>query len=202
MGWRCSLQRKKWNKNTLDDVSIYQWKGLPFIRHISSVESQKGAIAVQRCYCHRLCTAIAPFWFSTEHLWTAIMSFWLSTDDILIDVLSDCKWKAFDSVSTFNKSDLDGPTCCLWHGVKIKPWKNCTSKASFTQGSTLAVARWPGATRNWCRANKNFQKKLHFGGPIGQLKFQGDDVMRITSYGAEYYRHSLPIVKANTRHLF
>ena len=26
--------------------------------------------------------------------------------------------------------------------------------------------------------------------------------MRITSYGAEYYRHSLPTVKANTRHFF
>ena len=34
-------------------------------------------------YC-RLCTAIAPFWFSTEHLWTAIAPVWLSTDDILI----------------------------------------------------------------------------------------------------------------------
>ena len=71
----------------------------------------------------------------------------------------------------------------------------------YTQGSTLAVARWPGATRNWCRATK-LSKKLHFGGPIGQLNFQGDDVMRITSYGAEYYRHSFPTVKANTRHLF
>ena len=26
--------------------------------------------------------AIAPFWFSMEHLWTAIMPFWLSTDDL------------------------------------------------------------------------------------------------------------------------
>ena len=33
-------------------------------------------------YCHWLCTAIAPFWFSTEHLWAAITPFWLSTDDI------------------------------------------------------------------------------------------------------------------------
>ena len=52
---------------------------------ISSLESQKGAIANERCsvenqkgaiaegrYCHWLCTAIAPFWFSTEHLWAAI----------------------------------------------------------------------------------------------------------------------------------
>ena len=77
----------------------------------------------------------------------------------------------------------------------------CVCVCVCMQGSTLAVARWPGATRNWCRATK-LSKKLQFGGPIGQLKFQGDDVMRITSYGAEYYRHSLPTVKANTRHLF
>ena len=43
---------------------------------ISSAENMKGVNAVQRCsveaqkgHCrHRLCTAIAPFWFSTEHL--------------------------------------------------------------------------------------------------------------------------------------
>ena len=33
-------------------------------------------------YCHILCTAIASFWLSTEHLWVAITPFWLSTDDI------------------------------------------------------------------------------------------------------------------------
>ena len=29
-----------------------------------------------------MCVAIAPSWFSTEHLWTALMPFWLSTDDM------------------------------------------------------------------------------------------------------------------------
>ena len=29
-------------------------------------------------YHHRLCTAIAPFWFSTEHVWLVIAPFWLS----------------------------------------------------------------------------------------------------------------------------
>ena len=33
-------------------------------------------------YHHWLCTAIAPFWFSTEHRWIAITPFWLSTDDM------------------------------------------------------------------------------------------------------------------------
>ena len=32
-------------------------------------------------------TAIAPFWFSTEHLWSVITLFWLSTDDIQICML-------------------------------------------------------------------------------------------------------------------
>ena len=32
-------------------------------------------------YHHRLGSAIAPFWFSTEHLWVMIAPFWLSTDD-------------------------------------------------------------------------------------------------------------------------
>ena len=33
-------------------------------------------------YRHRLCTAIAPFWFSMDYLWILIVPFWLSTDDI------------------------------------------------------------------------------------------------------------------------
>ena len=67
---------------------------------LSSVESQKGVIADQRCshwepegrYCHRLCTAIAPFWFSAEHRWSAITPFWLSTDVVLfIQLLFKCR---------------------------------------------------------------------------------------------------------------
>ena len=27
--------------------------------------------------------AIAPFWFSTEHIWSSIVPFWLSADDII-----------------------------------------------------------------------------------------------------------------------
>ena len=33
-------------------------------------------------YRHRLFTAIAPFWFSTEHHWILITPFWLSTDEL------------------------------------------------------------------------------------------------------------------------
>ena len=48
----------------------------------------------------------------------------------------------------------------------------------------------------------NFQKELHFGGPIGQLKFQGDDVIRITSNGAKCYRHLITMLTANSRYFF
>ena len=36
------------------------------------------------------------------------------------------------------KSDIHGPTWyqCLWYGVKIKPWKMCTSKASLKEHCT------------------------------------------------------------------
>ena len=37
----------------------------------------------ERCYRHRLCTAIPPFWFSTEHHWIVIAPFWLSTNDLM-----------------------------------------------------------------------------------------------------------------------
>ena len=33
---------------------------------------------------HRLCTAIAPFWFSKEHLWIVIATFLLSTNEMKI----------------------------------------------------------------------------------------------------------------------
>ena len=42
------------------------------------------------CYCHILCTAILPFWFSMEHLWTALMPFWLSNDDLWIWIIHTC----------------------------------------------------------------------------------------------------------------
>ena len=58
---------------------------------LSSVESKKGVIAVQRCYVENQMgaiavlagfMAIAPFWFSAEYLWNAITPFFLLTDSI------------------------------------------------------------------------------------------------------------------------
>ena len=46
-----------------------------------------------------------------------------------------CPLKALlNNVSTLKTSELHGPTCyqCLWEGVKMKPWKNCASKASLS----------------------------------------------------------------------
>ena len=39
-------------------------------------------------YCCTKSIAIAPFWFSTEHLWSAIAPFWLSADDLLIPTIN------------------------------------------------------------------------------------------------------------------
>ena len=46
--------------------------------------------------------AIAPFWFSTEHLWSAIAPFWLSADELLsksinavLERTEQCKKKRF-----------------------------------------------------------------------------------------------------------
>ena len=38
-------------------------------------------------YCLGLCTVIAPFWFSMEHLWMVITPFWISTDDMIFLML-------------------------------------------------------------------------------------------------------------------
>ena len=48
-------------------------------------------------YC---CTivVIAPFWFSTEHLWIVIAPFWLSTDDML--------WSRMMSLQVFKSMTL------------------------------------------------------------------------------------------------
>ena len=63
---------------------------------VSSAESQKGFTAVQcsienqKGVVTRLCTAIAPFWFSMKHLWTALTPFLLSTNGMCVVCLSGC----------------------------------------------------------------------------------------------------------------
>ena len=50
------------------------------------------------------------------------------------------------------------------------------------QGSTLAVARWPGATRNTCRAT-TFMKIISFSGPIGPPNiFQPTYILNLQHY--------------------
>ena len=75
-------------------MHIHHWFILifPFEDCISSVESQKGAITIQRCSVENqkgaiaidIVTVIAPFWFSTEHLLILIAPFWLITDNMCI----------------------------------------------------------------------------------------------------------------------
>ena len=76
----------------MDDTNHKMYfSGVDLWFNISSAESQKGVIAVQRCSVENQkgtiavkCMAIVPFWFSMEHLWSAITPFWLSTDKIFL----------------------------------------------------------------------------------------------------------------------
>ena len=70
---------------------LLQIMAYPKDQNILSVESQKGSITIQRCSVENqkgaiaidISTAIAPFWFSTEHLWILIVPLWHSTDNII-----------------------------------------------------------------------------------------------------------------------
>ena len=76
------------------------------IEKISSVESQKGTFAIQRCsienHGHRHCTVILPFWFSMEHLWnidSALLALkWIyilpHTAHTAISMLTFLMWRA------------------------------------------------------------------------------------------------------------
>ena len=75
-------------------------------------------------YCHRLCTAIAPFWFSMVHCWIMIMPFCLSTDRIWHSGHSECSttilWSiAANLITTWNIDLLIAPKkhylCSMFH---------------------------------------------------------------------------------------
>ena len=58
------------------NISSLKFSPALWDKHIVA-ESHKGCSRMFRSepegrYRHRLCTAIAPFWFSTEHLWTSL----------------------------------------------------------------------------------------------------------------------------------
>ena len=82
----------RWSKSSCVVVSLSEvdHHAQLLATSISSVESQKGAINIQRCsvweperhHRHSLCTAIAPFWFSRGYIWVLITPFWLSNSDI------------------------------------------------------------------------------------------------------------------------
>ena len=106
--WRCvnqhswdPWQRTTWSRRVTSDFNsvLEQWVRwiLKKFGSVSSVESHKGAINYysQRCSVGNkkdaidvqslwgLASAIAPFWFSTEHIWIVIAPFWLSTDGFI-----------------------------------------------------------------------------------------------------------------------
>ena len=75
-----------------------------------SVENQNGAIVVM---------AIAPFWFSTEHLWTAITPFWLSNVKVGMTRANGYKqitlfWRLLSVESTWMLKDLNDWICLAY----------------------------------------------------------------------------------------
>ena len=71
-------------------------------------------------YCHWLCTAIAPFWFSTE-LFSAIAPFWLSTDNISFlslkwsqEVIHCLIFNMINSQLSFQPLGRNCLFCCAW----------------------------------------------------------------------------------------
>ena len=87
---------------------------------ILSFESQKGTITIQDVLLktrralspYRLCTAIAPFWFSTKHLCILIAPFWFSAEQFC--TLIAPFWLSTDDLY-YSKSILT----CSFHGAKL-----------------------------------------------------------------------------------
>ena len=68
-----------WHSSKVHISSVESQKGVTAVQRCS-IENQKGAIAVQRLWQYHPWTAVMPFWFSMEHRWTAVMPFWFSME--------------------------------------------------------------------------------------------------------------------------
>ena len=91
---------------------------------------------------------------------------WISAFQVC-DWLAPHQWRVIQNKTTH----------CGYLDVHLLPDVCCVSlvciicgQSQCSQGSTLAVAQWPGATKIGCRAT-TIPKYGGFGGPIGQLKY-------------------------------
>ena len=96
-------------------------------------------------YRHWLCTAIEPFWFSTEHLWVAVTPFWLSSDDIssrfvivIVNVLLKISWALFVARQS-------------WIGLDIGPAWWLLRDRSSTRGRLTVIVMLKPHTLDICR---------------------------------------------------
>ena len=107
-------------------------------------------------YCHRLCTAKAPFWSSRKPLWILIVPFWLSTEDMIdwmkrrwpippqhlvyhqgtsirqapvflhLRALRKSPWKIIIRMNEYNY------TACCWFSTFFQQYNTCTSITVLT----------------------------------------------------------------------
>ena len=113
---------------------------------ILSVESQKGAINIQRCFIENQKGAIAvnvygdsaPFWFSMEYLWIVIAPFWLSTDYMLI-VSMLCLWCMGRKGRNHEKWCVVKDVIFTFHQKNLVSSSHCLGLQSSTQFSVLIM---------------------------------------------------------------
>ena len=130
-------------------------------------------------YRHRHCTAIAPFWFSTEHLWIVIATFLLSTDSkfmvlcrsvISKTMISHSSNVKFWSLYKFNWCTVRAPVFGTLNSAisNYQTWfvrtvmevlKCCwmyeTSNMQCNYNSFIQIINFHGLFRNALRCRKN-----------------------------------------------
>ena len=113
----------------------------------------------ERGYCNWLCTAIAPFWFSTEHPWAAITPFWLSTDDMLCAYVHNAMCNKF----LLLQEQIIGELSATWGGVVVEEWRvGRVGRVGELRGVGVELSRrltlsWQklgGRGRRWSRGTR------------------------------------------------
>ena len=91
---------------------------------------------------YRLCTAIAPFWFSMEHLWIMIVPFWVSTEHLWIVIapfwLSTNMWTYVENWHV----GLCGKVLCI-------AWVKVLSHSALTHSLDLSCALSISIVKIW-----------------------------------------------------
>ena len=99
-------------------------------------------------YCHRLCTAIAPFWFSMKHLWTAIAPFWFSTKHLWTAITPF--WLSTDNILFFSKN-----------GWFCNPFINTLKSLKFSENKWFITHQYTTRPPPWKKSNISTAQHKH-----------------------------------------